>query len=254
MIRESIAKLLREHLGVEEIPLNLPPRKEMGDLSSAICLSLGKQRRRSPMEIAKETAERLRPALPPYIRELTVTPPGYLNFKVDWPLLTRNLLPRILETGKDFGRPESSRGEKVFIEHTSVNPNKAMHIGHLRNAVLGDTIGRIFKWLGFTTEICNYIDDTGVQVVDVVTAFLYLDPPYYGEGSKDFRPIWDKAPRDQAFDYFCWDLYARFQNEVGQNPSLMARKEDVLHRIEGGSDPVASFAKELATRIVGAHL
>jgi arginyl-tRNA synthetase len=125
------------------------------------------------MQLAQETAEQLRSNLPPYIHEVTVTPPFYLNFKVDWRTLAYDLIPQILEKGNLFGKPDFKPNEKVFIEHTSVNPNKAMHIGHLRNSVLGDTIGRVLEWLGFSTEVCNYIDDTGLQVVDVVTASLY---------------------------------------------------------------------------------
>ena len=289
MIREGVARSLKEFLGVEEVPFNVPPHHEMGDLSSAICLSLAKERRQPPMEIAKKTAEQLRLNPSPFIREISVTPPGYLNFKVDWPALAQALIPQILEKGNFFGRPSSIEKGKVFIEHTSVNPNKAMHIGHLRNAVLGDTVARVLKWLGFSVEICNYIDDTGLQVVDVVTALLYLDPPFftplesptiYGggdvnkasvpyrkggvkapsfltgltEGVSDFETIWAKIPKDQPFDYFCWDLYARFQNELEMNPSLLEKREEVLHRIEGGSHPIYSFAKDLAEKIVQAHL
>jgi arginyl-tRNA synthetase len=129
-----------------------------------------------------------------------------------------------------------------------------MHIGHLRNAVLGDTVARVLEWLGFKTEICNYIDDTGLQVVDVVTALLYLDPPFLMDGSSDFKSIWAKFPKDQALDYFCWDLYARFQNEIEKNPSLVERRDEVLHKIEGGLHPISAFAKELAEKIVRAHL
>jgi len=254
MIREGVSKLLKNILNVEDIPLNIPPKREMGDFSSAICLSLAKERRQSPMEIAKKTLEPLRLNPPPFINEITVSPPGYLNFKVDWPALAKELIPQVLEKGDLFGKPASVPKEKVFIEHTSVNPNKAMHIGHLRNAVLGDTVARLLGWLGFSTEVCNYIDDTGLQVVDVVTALLYLNPPFFTEESSNFKAIWAKVPMDQPFDYFCWDLYARFQNEIERNPSLPEKREEVLHKIEGGLDPVFSFAKELSTRIVQAHL
>ena len=254
MIREGVADSLREFLGIEEIPINVPPHREMGDLSSAICLSLAKVRRQPPMEIAKKTAEQLRSNPPPFIHEITVTPPGYLNFKVDWPAFAQALIPQILEKGDLFGRPDSIEKEKVFIEHTSVNPNKAMHIGHLRNAVLGDTMARVIKWLGFSTEVCNYIDDTGLQVVDVVTALLYMNPPFIAEGAADFGAIWAKIPKDQPLDYFCWDLYARFQKELEMNPLLSEKREEVLHRIEGGSHPISYFAKDLAEKIVQAHL
>ncbi len=254
MIREGVATLLKELLGTEEIPFNVPPHREIGDFSSAVCLSLAKERRQPPMEIAEETIEQLRLKLPPYIREITITPPGYINFKVDWPALAQDLILKILEKGDLFERPLSVKKEKVFIEHTSVNPNKAMHIGHLRNAVLGDTVARVLEWLGFSTEVCNYIDDTGLQVVDVVTALLYLDPPLFNEGFPDFKLIWQKVPKDQRFDYFCWDLYARFQNGLEGNASLLEKREEILHKIEEGLHPIASFAKELAEKIVQAHL
>jgi len=255
MIREKVVEKLRDILKVEDIPLNIPPKPDMGDFSSAICLALAKQRRQSPMNIAKEASAALKTTgLPDFLEEVSVSPPGYLNFKVNWPKLASFLIPEILSEKRPFGKPSEIGLEKVFIEHTSVNPNKAMHIGHLRNSVLGDTIGNVFKWLGFETEICNYIDDTGVQVVDVVTALLYLDPPLYKEGSSDFTQIWAKVPTDPPFDYFCWDIYARFQHELEKHPVLAEKREEVLHQIEAGENPVAFFAKELSTKIVHAHL
>jgi arginyl-tRNA synthetase len=253
MIREGIARALKELLNIEEIPFNVPPQRELGDLSSAVCLSMAKQRKESPMKIAQAMVERLKSKLPPYVQEISVSPPGYLNFKVDWPVLAQDLIPRILQEGELFEKPVSPPRKKVFIEHTSVNPNKAMHIGHLRNSVLGDTVARVLEWLGFSTEVCNYIDDTGLQVVDVITALLYLDPPYYTEGS-DFKGIWKKVSPDQPFDYFCWDLYARFQDELEKNPSLPNKREEVLHKIEEGIHPIAVLAKDLATKIVRSHL
>ena len=253
MIREGVAKAFKELLNIEEVPFNVPPQRELGDFSSAVCLSMARQRRESPMKIAQEMVERLKSKPPPYIQDIGVSPPGYLNFKVDWPALAQDLIPRILQEGESFGKPGSQPKKKVFIEHTSVNPNKAMHIGHLRNSVLGDTIARVLEWLGFSTEVCNYIDDTGLQVVDVVTALLYLNPPSYTEGS-DFKGIWAKVPLEQPFDYFCWDVYAHFQNELERNPFLIEKRGEVLRQIEGGTHPVASFAKELAVKIVQSHL
>jgi arginyl-tRNA synthetase len=253
MVREGVAKVLKALLNIEEIPFNVPPQREWGDFSSALCLSLAKQRRESPMKIAQELAEQLRSNRPLYIQAIDVSPPGYLNFKVDWSVLAQELLPRVLQEGEIFGKPASQPGTKVFIEHTSVNPNKAMHIGHLRNSVLGDTVSRVLEWLGFSTEVCNYIDDTGLQVVDIVTALLYLEAPFYTEGG-GLEALWTKAPGNQPFDYFCWDLYARFQNELEKNPSLLEKREEILHKIEKGVHPVARFAKDLAVKIVQSHL
>lgn len=254
MIREGVFNALRKDLGLEEIPFNIPPRREIGDFSSAIALSLAKERRRPPMEIAQEIARSLNANLPPFIREVSCTPPGYLNFKVDWLSLAKLLIPEILRQGESFGKPSSLKKEKVFVEHTSVNPNKAMHIGHLRNSVLGDTVARILRWLGYSVEVCNYIDDTGIQVVDVVTALLYLDPPVFEEHTFDLDHIWKKVPSHEPLDYYCWDLYARFQEEVGREDSLAGKREKVLHQIEKGQPPLSLFAKELATKIVQSHL
>ena len=253
MIREGVAKALKELFNIEDIPFNVPPQRELGDFSSAICLSLAKRKKESPMKIAQEMAEQLRSKRPPYIQEIGVSPPGYLNFKVDWQRLAQDLIPKLLEEKEFLEKPALELREKVFIEHTSVNPNKTMHIGHLRNSVLGDTVARVLKWNGFSTEVCNYIDDTGLQVVDVVTALLYLDPPFY-KGGSDFKVIWGKVPTNQPFDYFCWDLYARFQNELVKNPSLPEKREEILHKIEEGFHPIAGLAKELATKIVQSHL
>jgi arginyl-tRNA synthetase len=254
MIREGVFNALKKYLGVEEIPFNIPPRREIGDFSSAIALSLAKERRRPPMEIAQEIARSLNANPPPFIREVSCTPPGYLNFKVDWPSLAKLLIPEILGQGDSFGKTSSLKKEKVFVEHTSVNPNKAMHIGHLRNSVLGDTVARILRWLGYSVDVCNYIDDTGIQVVDVVTALLYLDPPVFEEHTFDLDLIWKKVPPHEPLDYYCWDLYARFQEEIGRKDSLAERREKVLHQIEKGEPPLSLFAKELATKIVQSHL
>ncbi len=254
MIREGVLDVLRKYLGVEEIPLNIPPGKEMGDFSSAIALSLAKERRKPPMEIAKEIAGYLNENLPPFILKVTCTPPGYLNFKVDWLKVAQALIPEILKRGDSFGKPPSLRKEKVFVEHTSVNPNKAMHIGHLRNSVLGDTVARILRWLGYSVDVCNYIDDTGIQVVDVVSALLYLDPPVFEKDTLDLNLIWGKIPSDEPLDYYCWDLYARFQEEMEKDISLSQKRERVLHQIEKGVPPLSVFAKDLATKIVHSHL
>src|SRR4030042_3867439 len=253
MIREGVAKALKELFNIEDIPFNVPPHRELGDFSSAICLSLAKRKKESPMKIAQEMAEQLRSKRPPYIQEIGVSPPGYLNFNVDWQRLAQDLIPKLLVEKEFLDKPALELREKVFIEHTSVNPKQAMHIGHLRNSVLGDTVARVLKWNGFSTEVCNYIDDTGLQVVDVVTALLYLDPPFY-KGGSDFKVIWGKVPTNQPFDYFCWDLYARFQNELVKNPSLPEKREEILHKIEEGLHPIAGLAKDLATKIVQSHL
>ncbi|MDQ2731600.1 MAG: arginine--tRNA ligase [Armatimonadota bacterium] len=291
--QQAVVNIMRG-LGVEgEIAFNTPPRPEMGDFSTPVALRLAKSRKVKPLEVAQELHESLSASLPPYIRSVAVTPPGFLNFFLDDRHYMTDLLAAVVEQGDDFGSSshtsdkldgragerESGRGDesehptpntqhpKVLVEHTNVNPNKAMHVGHVRNAVLGDTVVRALRRAGYPVEACNYIDDTGVQVVDVVTAMLYLDEPRYTSGN-DFDSVWAKVDSSQSFDYFCWDLYARVQEYLSpdaekESPDETHRsrvremkrlKEGVMHAMEERDHPLAHFAKDLSSRIVRKHL
>ncbi|MGI8972494.1 MAG: arginine--tRNA ligase, partial [Dehalococcoidia bacterium] len=231
---------------------NRPPKPEIGDFSTAAALKLAKAQRRKPLEIAGELAERLRAEHLPHIGEITVTPPGFINFRIAAKSYAGAVIGAALGEREAFGRAAPA-GKKVLIEHTNVNPNKAMHIGHVRNAMIGDAVARMLGAAGRDVEACNYIDDTGVQVVDVVTALLYLREPRYA-GGDDFSPIWAKAETGQTFDYFCWDLYSEVQGAFDADAALKARRDEVMHQIEAGGNPIAGFAKELASRIVRCHL
>jgi arginyl-tRNA synthetase len=261
---QSVVLARLRDLGVgEEIVFNTPPRPDMGDFSTPIALKLARSRGKSPMVIAEELCASLSAGLPSHIRDISVSRPGFLNFFLDDASFARDLLHEVQEQGTRFGAaaPGTAPG-KTLIEHTNVNPNKAMHVGHVRNAVLGDTVVRALRSVGHRVEVCNYIDDTGVQVVDVVTAFLYLDDPIYRE-DEDFAPVWDKA--SEPFDYYCWDIYSRVQDYLKPEPNsdfatlerarfLQERKQQIMHAVEDAHHPIAAFARELAARIVGAHL
>ena len=224
----------------------------MGDFSTAACLSAAKKLGRKPLELAEEAKNFLLGQNLPYIREMVVTAPGFIGFKIDYPRLAEDTIREVVSKASQFGSGEPI-GEKILIEHTNVNPNKAMHIGHIRNAIIGDSTARILRRLGYNVEVCNYIDDTGVQVADVVAAMLYLDDPVYsGEG--DTSAFWSKYDGTQSFDYYCWDLYTRVQNEFEKDESLKVRRAEVLHALESCEGPIAAFGKELASRIVKAHL
>lgn len=252
--QKAIAEALKDILGSEDISFNIPPSREMGDFSTAACLAAAKRLGRKPLELAEETRAKLSSRSLPYVLELLVTAPGFIGFKIDYPALAAATIEKICEAGDEYGSARAAEGAlKVIIEHTNVNPNKAMHIGHIRNAIIGDSVARILRRLGNRVEVCNYIDDTGVQVADVVVGMLYLDEPVY-RGGEDMSPFWAKYDGAQRFDYYCWDLYTRVQAAFAENPSLDERRSEVLHDLESGSGPVAEFGKELATRIVRAHL
>lgn len=250
IIKEQIQNILREK-GIESIQFNVPPKKELGDLSSAIALSLAKKESRSPIEIANELKELLNEKVD-YIKEITISEPGYLNFFIDYTSFGKYITSKTIDSGTIFSS-DLKKDKKISIEHTGVNPNKAMHIGHLRNSIIGDSIGRLYKALGYKTEIINYIDDTGIQVADIVAAFLYLeDPKYTNEDNLDF--IWQKWNQEKSFDYFCWDLYAKFSEQVENSPELASKRKEVFTLIEKGNNPIASFAKEVALKIVESHI
>ena len=253
MLQDKITAGIRDFFGDPGLAVsyNVPPDKEMGDFSTAVCMPFAKTLRKAPFLIAEELAEHLSRCSLPYISAVEVTKPGYVNFRVDYPLYARDLIERILKEGDRFGNSEAA-GKNILVKHTNVNPNKAMHIGHLRNSIIGDSVVRILRKTGNRVQACNYIDDTGVQVADVVVAMLYMDEPVYDGTNLD--AIWSKAEGPQSFDYWCWDIYSRISAAYESRPELKEKRVEVLHMVESQDNPVAAFAKEVASRIVRCHL
>ncbi|HEY0787417.1 MAG TPA: arginine--tRNA ligase, partial [Thermoanaerobaculia bacterium] len=224
---------------VERVVLQAPPRLDMGDLATPMALELARRLKRPPRDIAKQVAEHL--DLPPLIASVTVEGAGYLNFRFDRGLFVSTRL-------RDVVSKPPADGRRITVEHTNINPNKAAHIGHLRNAVLGDTLVRCLRWLGHEVETQNYIDDTGVQVADVVVGFERL----LGEGMDAVRKRIDDP--QARFDYFCWDLYARTVRNYQENPEAKEWQRETLHRIERQEGETAKLAAMIAAAIVRWHL
>lgn len=222
---------------LDSVGFQYPPRQEMGDLALAAPFDLARSLRRSPREIAGRLAEEL--ATVPGVRRAEVAGGGYVNL-----FLERGAFARELAAWLAAPRPESAEGATVIVEHTSINPNKAAHIGHLRNAVLGDTFVRLLRHGGRPVGVQNYIDDTGVQVADVVVGFLHL------EG----KTLAEVEALPGRFDYYCWDLYARVGDYYAANPEGRARQAEALRAIETGDNDTARLAAYVAARIVDCHL
>jgi arginyl-tRNA synthetase len=243
--------------------LDSPPSLEMGDLSAAACFELAKQLRQPPRQIAQQIAARLLPI--EGLERVTVAGAGYLNFHLDRGDAARKLFrlrtsppcgpePGVRwsalrgPTGGGPPSPRPSRRGKIVVEHTSINPNKAAHIGHLRNAVLGDTFVRLLRFRGEQVEVQNYIDNTGVQVADVVVGFVHLEK----KGPQEVeRLIRDPAVR---FDYYCWDLYARVFQWYDAHPQGLDFRAEALEAIEEGRGALALLAGLISPTIVRAHL
>ncbi|HEY4593363.1 MAG TPA: arginine--tRNA ligase, partial [Thermoanaerobaculia bacterium] len=232
----DLAGAIQERFGVAHEPvLEVPPRRELGDLSSPAAMQLARVLKRNPRAIAEDLAK----ALPrrPQVRDVQIQGAGFLNFFLDRRAFAAALMDASLLDG-------GVRGGKVVIEHTNINPNKAAHIGHLRNAVLGDVLGRSLKSLGYPVEIQNYIDDTGVQLADVVVGFV------------DLRgiPLAAVAAIPEPFDFYCWDLYSEVGRWLAEDPERQRLRRETLHEMEIGQGPRAEMGRLVARRVVSRHL
>jgi arginyl-tRNA synthetase len=242
-LRETLAGHIREKYGVElSVVLERPPKLEMGEAASPVCFELAKRLKKAPRQIAQEIANSL-PKIDG-IGRVEVAGAGYLNAFFDRAWFWENA--RREASGPSAGI-RASELKKVIVEHTSINPNKAAHIGHLRNAVLGDTMVRLLRHTGNDVAVQNYIDNTGVQVADVVIAFQQME-------KKSLAEVKVLAAQ-KNFDYLCWDLYAK-ATQFFEEDKVRAGKlrGDTLKAIEAGEGETAEMATVIADAVVGFHL
>ncbi len=231
-----------EPAAIPAIVLESPPTRAMGDLACPVAFELARRLRKAPRAIAAEIVAALGPI--PGVSKAAAAPNGYVNVFLDRPTVVR----LILGAG-DVEAPASAPllpAEKTIVEHTAINPNKAAHIGHLRNTTLGDTLVRLLRHGGVPVEVQNYIDDTGVQVGDVVVGFQHLEKKTLDE----VRAIADST----RFDYYCWDLYARVTEWYDGDRSRLKVRSETLHAIEHGGNDTAALGAFIADRIVRCHL
>jgi arginyl-tRNA synthetase len=244
-IEDRIRKALRRHIHERyktDVPVvtERPPKLAMGEVASPACFELAKRLKKPPRALAQEIANSLKPI--PGVLRVEAAGGGYLNAFLDRAEFFRAACQ---ESGRETPAPASDR-PKVLVEHTSVNPNKAAHIGHLRNAVLGDTFCRLLRYAGKRVEVQNYIDNTGVQVADVVLGFLHVEPKMPGE----VRALADQP----KFDYLCWDLYTRVTQWLAEDKSRLELRARTLKEIEEGHGEAAKMAEVVSTAIVHCHL
>ena len=247
MILEQITEQLTETLktriltlfghAAERVILQAPPKLPMGDLDTPVALELAKALKRKPRELAEALAKDF--PLPMFVQSVSVEGAGYLNFRFDRGAFTAAHIRTVMAPARD-------NGERVIVEHTNINPNKAAHIGHLRNAVMGDTLVRCLKWLGHRVETQNYIDDTGVQVADVVVAFERLEKRNAAEV--------EEIANNTRFDYVCWDLYSRMAGYYAEHPEAQEWRRETLHHVELGMGETAKIARIVARAIVRRHI
>ena len=251
LTRQAAATYLAQEgiaVELEQLPINLgfSAQASFGDYSIPL-MGWGKILKRPPAAIAQGIAAILQDMHAPAIAEISVTN-GYLNFRLDRPAVGREVIERVLDEGADFGQNDAGVGTKVVVEHTAINSIKAAHVGHLRNSCLGDTLVRMLRSQGYNVEANNYIDDTGVQVADVVVGFVLLQ-----EGLLDLPEGNDQLP-GEPFDYYCSRLYVAVGRAYEQQPELLERRKTMMRAIEHGEEPYAQLAEDLSHKIVRAHL
>ncbi|MDR3699037.1 MAG: arginine--tRNA ligase [Candidatus Sulfopaludibacter sp.] len=243
-IEKQVSRAFHTHIQIRygidlAVGIEQPRQSEFGEMAVPAAFQLAKQLRQAPRKIAAELVEEI--GLIAGVAAMEVAGNGYINIRLD-----RGAYGTALRRSDSASVPVP--GEKIIVEHTNINPNKAAHIGHLRNAALGDTFVRMLRACGYRVEVQNYIDNTGVQVADVVAGFHYLE----NKTLADVRALLeDPAIR---FDYYCWDLYARTSSYYNDHPEALAWRRETLHAMESGEGDVAELAHVISDAIVKAHL
>ena len=244
-VRARLQSILSEryNLSPEACPtivIQYPPNRPLGDLAITVAFELARTLRKAPRVIAQEIVEALGEI--DGVARAEAAPNGYVNIYLDRARYLRAAL------SEDAPSPVDDAGapRKTIVEHTAINPNKAAHIGHLRNAALGDTLVRLLRFRGQPVETQNYIDDTGVQVADVVVGFETLE----SKSLTDVRALVEST----RFDYYCWDLYARVTEWYEEDPSRLDKRKEALRNLEHGGNSSSEMAQMIADRIVRCHL
>jgi arginyl-tRNA synthetase len=256
---EKLGYYDRDQEQPQKFDITEPARKEYGDLACNVAFQLSKKNKRSPFEIANEIVEK---QLKPYISEkekkeisssfilsAETHPSGYINFRINFAKLATSTLDAVLHD-PNFGYLDLGDNKHVLIEHTSVNPNKALHIGHIRNMVIGDTLYRIMKETNHNTAVLNYIDDSGLQVADIIVGFKFagfpVEPGISGSSSSGSS----NNSKFANFDHYCDEVYVKVNELYQTDKSLEEKRQLVLREIEKGTSEIAKFSSEITIRVL----
>ena len=238
-LADAVREFLRRRYGleVETVVIEQPPKVELGEYALPLAFDLAKKLRKAPRQIADEIAAGLGPV--EGFEKFEVAGAGYINARVDRAAVAVAL-------ASDEKSKSDVRKGKILVEHSSINPNKAAHIGHLRNAILGDTFVRLLEYAGREVDVQNYIDNTGVQVADVVVGFTRIE--------KQSGTEIEQLARQPRFDYYCWELYARVSQWYEQDKQNLEVRAQTLHAIEDASSETAAIADLISVAVLRRHL
>ncbi|HEY9407478.1 MAG TPA: arginine--tRNA ligase [Nitrososphaera sp.] len=228
---------------VIDFGISEPLQQEFGDLSCNVAFLLSKHLKKPPSKIATELAEAIRPRIQgSYILSVDSVG-GHINLKANYALLSPATISNVLSNPQNYGYPNIGQGRHIVIEHTSVNPNKALHVGHMRNVIIGDTLYRIMRATNHRTTVLNYVDDSGVQIADIIVGFKFagfpLEPP----------------TKNQKFDHYCGDeVYVKINEIYERDPQVAEKRKLVLKEIEEGKSEIAHFAMDITLRVLREQL
>jgi arginyl-tRNA synthetase len=254
---EHLRDFLRRRYPVElpnadllNIVVEQPPKPEMGEYALPLCFELAKRLRKAPRKIAEEIVAELTP--PEGFGRFEVAGAGYINARIERAPAARQIVGGV-DVEKFAKKILGQHPGKILVEHTSINPNKAAHIGHLRNAILGDTFVRLLRAAGREVDVQNYIDNTGVQVADVVVGLTQLEHKKTADSVRELIEGCGRAGKT-SIDYYCWNLYARVSEWYGLDKGNLKARLDTLHAIEQGGNELAEIAELVSTAVLRRHL
>jgi len=238
--QEQVKELIREWLDknkikVDKVPLEKPPREEHGELSTSLPFMLSKKIGKNPFEVARKMSEDIKPK--GLIGKVQAAKPGYVNFYVDFSKLAFETVRSILMDGDRYGRLDLGKGKKVQVEYASVNPNKALHIGHARNVCLGCALANILSYAGYKVERINYINDLGAQMADLMFGFLEL-----GFSTESYSG---------RFDQYCGDeVYVSATKALEERPELAEKRARIAKEMENPQSKISKMTRKIAERVV----
>ena len=239
-IENNLKKIL-DDMGISDILFSVEPSKPgFGDASSNISFLLAKKLKKTPKDIASLLSDKYGKCQNTLVLKSEAHPSGYLNFYADWEKLNQLILSESILN--EFGNVDLGKNSPIVVEHTSVNPNKALHIGHIRNIIIGDTVSRILKKSNFKVNILNYVDDSGLQIADILVGFRYFG-------------FSQEPPSGKKFDHYCGDdVYVKTTEKYDSDPNLEQIRKNTLKELEDGTSETAQFADKITRRVLSAQL
>ena len=215
-------------------------KSNFGDITCNVSFLIAKHLKKKPYDIAKIISEKYQPFLGTYVKKVDAHKSGFLNFFANYSRLNEIILKA--SSIEDYGFVDIGKKTKLVVEHTSVNPNKALHIGHVRNIIIGDSIARILQKANYDVRILNYVDDSGLQVADIIVGFKF------GGFSED-------PPSNQKFDQYCGDVvYVKTTEKYSSNPDLEETRKKILQELEKEKSEIAQFADKITKKVLAEQL